>query len=197
MQSLPSIEELDLAVARKKALEQRTEIRKARLQNTKAELDIRRQRAEYLPNVSLQVSYLSLAHVNLLPSNICHAGFLFEWQPFDWGQKRHRIEQLRTTAKEATLTAQDAEQQVLLDVHARYRKLLEARALLESQTAVQEAEREKLRVLMNRYEQKAALLADVLQQQSALAQADSQYQQAIAGFWTARADFDRALGEDY
>jgi len=37
----------------------------------------------------------------------------------------------------------------------------------------------------------------VLQQQSTLAQADGQYQQAIANFWTARADFARALGEDY
>jgi len=197
VQSLPSIEELDLNAAGKKALEQRSEIRKAQLQNRKAELDIRRERAEYLPNFSLQFSYLSLAHVNLLPPNIGHAGFLLQWQPFDWGQKRHRIEQLRSTAKEATLTAQDAEQQVLLDVHARYRKLMEARALLDSLAATQEAEREKLRVVMNRYDQKAALLTDVLQQQSSLAQADGQYQQAIANFWSARADFDRALGEEY
>ena len=197
VQSIPSPEELDPAAARQKALEQRTEIHKARLQTLKAELDVRRERAEYLPDFSLQVSYLSLANVNFLPQNVSHAGFLLEWQPFDWGQKRHRIEQLRGSAKEATLTAQDAEQQVLLDVHLKFRNLLEARALLDAQTAVQETEREKLRVLMNRYEQKAALLAEVLERQSALAQADSQYQQAVAGFWTARADFDRALGEEY
>jgi len=196
-QSLPSLEELDPAAARKKALEQRTEIRKARLQTLKAELDVRRERAEYLPDFSLQLSYLSLANVNFLPQNISHAGFLLEWQPFDWGQKHHRMEQFRGAAKEATLTAQDAEQQVLLDVHMKLRKLLEARALLEAQAAVQESEREKLRVLLNRYAQKAALLAEVLEQKSALAQADSQYQQAVAAFWTARADFDRALGEEY
>jgi outer membrane protein TolC len=196
-QSIPTHEELDIEAARKKAFEQRPEIRKARLQNQKAELDVRRQRAEYLPNFSLQITYLSLAHVNLLPPNLAHAGFLFQWQPFDWGQKRHKLEQLRTTAKGAVLTTQDAEQQIALDVHARYRKLLEARALLDTQAAVQEVEREKLRVIMNRYEQKAALLTDVLQQQSAVAQADSQYSQAIANFWSARADFDRALGDDY
>lgn len=197
VQSLPTTEELDPAAAKTKALEQRTEIHKARLQTLKADLDVRRERAEYLPDFSLQLSYLSLANVNFLPQNIAHAGFLFEWQPFDWGQKHHRIEQLRSTAKEATLTAQDAEQQVLLDVRARQRKLAEARALLDAQTAVQETEREKLRVQMNRYQEKAALLADVLQQQSALAQADSQYQQAVAAFLTAKADFDRALGEEY
>jgi outer membrane protein TolC len=196
-QSIPTTEELDLTAANKKATEQRTEIQKARLQTRKTNLDVRRERAEYLPDFSFQLSYLSFANTSFLPQNIGHAGFLLEWQPFDWGQKHHRMEQLRSTAKEAVLTAQDAEQQVLLDVHAKYRKLAEARSLLDTDTAVQETEREKLRVLMNRYQEKAALLADVLQQQSAVAQADSAYQQAVAGFWTAKADFDRALGEEY
>jgi outer membrane protein TolC len=196
-QSIPTPEELDLAAANKKAIEQRSEIHKARLQTLKSNLEVRRERAEYIPDFSFQLSYLSFANTSFLPQNIGHAGFLMEWQPFDWGQKRHRMEQLRSTAKEAALTAQDAEQQVLLDVHAKYRKLAEARALLDTDTAVQETEREKLRVLLNRYQEKAALVADVLQQQSALAQADSAYQQAVAGFWTAKADFDRALGEEY
>ncbi len=103
---------------------------------------------------------------------------------------------MRGTAKQAVLTSADAEQQVLLDVGVQYRKLAEARALLDAQTAVQEAEREKLRVVMRRFEEKAALTADVLQQQAALAQADSQFSQALAGFWTARAAFYRALGEE-
>jgi outer membrane protein TolC len=194
---LPSAEELDLAVAQKKAIQQRPEIRKANLQTAKAELDVRRERAEYLPNFSLQLSYLSLANVNFLPQNMTSAGFLFEWQPFDWGQKHHRIQALQATVKQATLTTQDAEQQILIDVNAKYRKLLETRALLDTQAAVQDAEREKLRVVMNRYKENAVLLTDVLQQQSSLAQADSQYQQSVAGFWKAKADFERALGEEY
>src|SRR6185312_7777266 len=101
---------------------------------------------------------------------------------------------LRTAAKQAALTEQDAGQQILADVNAKYRALAEARMLLDVQAAAQETEREKLRVLMNRYGQKSALLTDVLQEQSALASADSQYQQAVAGFWTAKADFEHALG---
>ena len=194
---MPSAEELDLAVAQKKAIQQRPEIRKANLQTAKAELDVRRERAEYLPNFSLQLSYLSLANVNFLPQNMTSAGFLFEWQPFDWGQKHHRIQALQASVKQATLTTQDAEQQILIDVNAKYRKLLETRALLDTQAAVQDAEREKLRVVMNRYKENAVLLTDVLQQQSSLAQADSQYQQSVAGFWKAKADFERALGEEY
>ena len=192
---LPSQNETDLSAAQNKALEQRPELRQARLQMQKAELDVRRERAEYLPDLSLQISYLSFPNVNFFPQNIVSAGFLLEWQPFDWGFKKHKIAELRSTSKQAALTEHDAQQQILLDVNANYRKLAETRALLDVNAAAQEVEREKLRILMNRYKEKSALLTDVLQQQSSLSQADAQYQQALASFWNAKAAFDRALGE--
>ncbi len=195
-QPLPTPEELDLAAARKAAVEQRPEIREARLQTKKTELDIRRERAEYLPDISIQMSYISLPNISFAPKNIVSAGFLLQWQPFDWGQKKHKIEELRSTSKQAALTTQDAEQQVLLDVNQKFRKLMETRALLDTQAAVQETEREKLRVMMNQYREKSALLADLLQQQASVAQADNQYQQSLAGFWTAKAGFDQAVGRD-
>jgi outer membrane protein len=195
-QPLPTPEELDLAAARKAAVEQRSEIREARLQTKKSELEIRRERAEYLPDISVQMSYISLPNISFAPKNILSAGFLLQWQPFDWGQKKHKIEELRSTSRQAALTEQDAQQQVLLDVNQKFRKLMETRALLDTQAAVQETEREKLRVMMNQYREKASLLADLLQQQASVAQADSQYQQALAGFWTAKASFDQAVGRD-
>lgn len=195
-QPLPTPEELDLTAARKAATEQRAEIREARLKTKMTELDIRRERAEYLPDISIQLSYISLPNISFAPKNIVSAGFLLQWQPFDWGQKKHKLEELRSTSRQSTLTAQDAEQQVLLDVNQKFRKLMETRALLDTQAAVQETEREKLRVMMNQYQQKSALLADLLQQQAAVAQADNQYQQSLAGFWTAKAGFDHAVGRD-
>jgi outer membrane protein TolC len=48
----------------------------------------------------------------------------------------------------------------------------------------------------NRYKQQAALLNDVLNAQAALAEADNQYQQALLAFWSARADFEKAVGGD-
>ena len=195
-QPMPTSEELDLAAARREAAEKRSEIREARLQTKKTELDIRREHAEYLPDISVQLSYISAPNISFAPKNILSAGFLLQWQPFDWGQKKHKIEELKSTSKQAVLSAQDAEQQVLLDVNQKFRKLMETRALLDTQGAVQETEREKLRVMMNQYQQKAALLADLLQQQALVAQADNQYQQALAGFWNARAGFDHAVGRD-
>ncbi len=187
--------EVSLSDAQNKALAQRPEMRQARLQTQKAELDVRRERAEYLPDLSAQLTYLSFPNVNFFPQNIVSVGLQLEWQPFDWGYKKHKLAELHSASKQATLTERDARQQILLDVNSSYRKLAEARALLTAQAALQASEREKLRVVMNRYQQKSALLTDFLQQQNSLASADTQYQQALSSFWTAKASFDRALGE--
>src|SRR6266851_1597646 len=196
VQPLPADAEIDTAVARQEALSQRAEIREARLQTKKAEVEVRRQRAEYIPDFSANFTYLSLPNVSFLPQSVLQAGFLFQWQPFDWGQKRHKIESLKDSVKQTVLTEQDAEQQVMVDVKAKFRKLAEARALLDTSTLTQEAEREKMRVVTNRYGQKAALLSDILQQEAAIAQADADYQKALAAFWTAKAGFDYALGRN-
>jgi outer membrane protein TolC len=121
-------------------------------------------------------------------------GLALKWQPFDWGYKKHRIRELKATSEQKAVTEQDAEQRVLLDVEDKFRKLREARMLLEAQTDTREAAQAKLREVTNSYAQQSALLPDLLQQQSAVSQADAQFQQAVAGFWTAHAEFEKAIG---
>jgi outer membrane protein TolC len=60
----------------------------------------------------------------------------------------------------------------------------------------QESSVEGLRVAKNKYSVEAVLVKDVLQAQVGLEQSNSDYQQALTSFWNARADFERALGED-
>ena len=74
--------------------------------------------------------------------------------------------------------------------------LEEMRAQLRATRIGQDAARENARMRVTQYEVQAALLSDVLQTQASLADTNSQYQQALAAFWSARADFERALGED-
>jgi len=110
--------------------------------------------------------------------------------------KRHRISELKTVTKQYALTEQDIKDQVLLDVEQTFRKLAAARVLLDAQNDMQQAERERLRESTHRYEQKVLLLFDLLERQTAVSQAEAQYQQALSAFWTARAEFERALGMD-
>jgi len=194
VQPLAPGEDVDLEAAQRRAIEQRPEVRSARLQKHKAELDVRRQRAEYIPDVSAQVYYLSFVNSSFLPSNIVQVGVAVQWQPFDWGQKHHRVQALESGVAQASLTDLDVEAQVMVDVRNTYRKLRAASAFLDVQRAVRDVERERLRVLMNRYVQQSTVLSDVLQQQSALSTADTQYRQAVANVWIAASDFHRALG---
>lgn len=57
-----------------------------------------------------------------------------------------------------------------------------------------DAAREKLRVAANQYRQQAALLKDLLNAQSSLAQASDQCRQAVLSHWEARASFEKAVG---
>lgn len=188
--------EMDLAAAQGRAREQRPEVREARLKLKQAELDRRVKKSEFIPDISLSYRFISPFGIEFLPKNISAAGLFLSWEPFDWGRKRRELAEKAKTQKQADNGAEDAEALVLLDVNTRFRKLQEARALLRINELNQETDREKLRVTSNRYSQKAALLDDVLQAQAGLAQSNNQYRQALATFWTAKADFERAVGED-
>jgi outer membrane protein TolC len=191
-----ALPDLEIAGAVKEAIANRPELQAARLQHTSASLDVDRARAERLPDISAQLSYVTFPNVSFVPQNLISAGVMVQWQPFDWGQRRRQIAQARVAANQAKLAMDDAEQQVAVEVRSLYRKLQEDRALVEAQAAVRESEREKLRVLTTRYEEHAALLSDLLQQQAATAQAEGEYQKAVAGLWIDRANFDRALGRE-
>jgi outer membrane protein len=198
VQPVPSAlpEELDLPRARRLALAQRPEIKIASIKKDQANLETKIEKTRYLPDISIQANYLTPAGINFLPQNIGGVGALLTWQPWDWGQKRHNIAQKVIAEHEAVLTEEDARDQVLLDVDSQFRKLREARAQLAVAETARDAEQEKLRNQTEAYAQQALLLSDLLQEQASLATAEDQYRQALLAFWTARADFEKALGEE-
>jgi outer membrane protein TolC len=191
-----TVYEINLEAARRRALEQRPEAREARLKLKQAQLDERAQKARNIPDISFSFNYLSPFNVEFLPKNITSVGLMLNWQPFDWGNKKRELAQKALTSRQSDLGLKDAEQQILLDVDTHYRKLQEARALLEVSQMAQGTEQEKLRVVMNQYKLQAILLKDVLQEQASVSAANNQYQQALLAFWTAKADFEKALGEE-
>lgn len=194
MQMFGELAEWDLEAARKQALEQRPELREARLQTKIAAMDVRRERAKYIPDISFQVGYLGFQNVNFLPQSAGTVGFVLQWQPFDWGYKKHRIREFQATTNQKATAEEDAEQRVLLEVEDKFRKLAEARMLLDAQTEQRRAEQVRFVEVTNRYKQQSTLLSDLLRQQAEVSQAEAHYQDALAGLWTARAEFERAIG---
>jgi outer membrane protein TolC len=185
----------DLKRACAMAIESRPEVRLARLQVKKAELDRQLKRAERIPDVSL--AFTSVATVNLssiLPNRLSTVGVQVTWDVYDWGRKRKQAEEKRLTEEQVSLDENDIEAQIIVEVAHQYRKLIEARKQVEVAQATQLARRELLRVTQNRYGQRDVLLSDVLKAQSGLVEADNRFTQALLDVATAQADFEKALG---
>lgn len=191
-----SVAEIDLSTARGRALESRPDIREARLNVDQADLDRRMTKAERIPDLSFAMSYTSNFNIDVMPQNLAGVGLQLKWEPFDWGRKGRQLAIKTHSVEQAKLALREAEDRAVIEVHSRFRTLAEKRALLNVAQMAQVAVREKLRVKTNQYQVQAALLPDVLQLRAEQANSDDHYQQALLAFWTAKADFEHAVGEE-
>ena len=193
-QELP--EELNLEAARQKALDNRSEIRQAKIKIDQAVYNRRIQKAQYIPQVGVQYLFFKPFAIQGLPSAINTLGVNFKWDLYDWGYKKHLMDEKQRSIEQSQLNLTETQSQVVVDLGSHFRKLREARANVKVAQLAQQAEKEKLQVVLEQYKQKAALLTNALSEQSTMTQTDSNYLQALSSFWTARSDFEKALGED-
>src|SRR5258706_9090225 len=84
-------EQEDLSAARAMALEHRPEVKLAANRVRQADLATKSEKTHYIPDIAIQASYFSPANINFLPQNIGSVGALLTWQPWDWGEKRHKV----------------------------------------------------------------------------------------------------------
>src|SRR5262249_49902626 len=158
-----SIVESDVASlsdAYAEALASRPEMRLARVQQRKAELERRLASAERIPDVSL--SFQSLRTVNfssVLPNAVSSVGVQATWDVFDWGRKRQDVQKKTEAEAQAALEVKDAEAQIMADVAHQYRRIAEARKQVELAEALQSSGAEALRVARNRYLQRETVLS--------------------------------------
>jgi outer membrane protein TolC len=188
--------EIDLAAARARAIADRPDLRQAQLLVKQADLERRATKADRIPEISVAVSYSSNFNMDVVPMNLATAGVALKWEPFDWGRRDRQLAVRTQAVEQARLRLRDAEDRALIEVNAQFRALGEARARLNVAQMAQSSAREKLRVRNNQFQVQAALLTDVLQIRSEVAETADRYQQALAAFWTARANFEQAVGEE-
>ena len=189
-------EEGDLEAARQKALGNRTEIRQAKLKLDQAVFSRRLEKAQYIPEIGVQYLFFAPFSVQGLPNYVNTIGINLKWDLYDWGYKKHLMDEKQRTVDQSSLNLTETKSQVEVDLGNKFRKLREARANVKVTQLAQDAEKEKLQIVLEQYKQKATLLSNVLTEQTNMAQANAQYSQAVASFWTARSDFEKSLGED-
>lgn len=197
-QQVPPIgqEETDLKLARRTALTQRPEIKEAEIDTRRAEYDRRLAKAQYIPDIGAAFRYVTPFNTAILPQNIAVAGFEMRWEPFEWGRRKDDVKQKEVVVDQTKLQLDETRSQVLLDVDNTFRKLAESRSLLAVAEAARAAANEKLREVSDKFKTSAVLLRDVLEQQAAVANANTDYEESLLAFWSAKANFEKSLGEE-
>jgi outer membrane protein TolC len=188
--------EQNLETAEATALEHNPQIAEAEIDVQKATNARQLAKSQYIPDLNVSIQYTSPFGYDFVPLNVANAGFEFRWEPWEWGRRKHEVEEKTINIEQSRLKLDNTKSQLLINVGDSFRSLQEARAAVAVAQAKQEASREKLREVTLQYEQKTALLRDVLQQQAALESADSEYNNAVAEFWSAKATFQKAIGEE-
>src|SRR5258706_6565414 len=189
--------ETNLAGAAKIALERRPELEQARLAIEQATLDRRIKKSEYIPDLSAGFVYLTPRnYAPVIPKNFANVGVVVSWEIFDWGRKKHQLAEKDKAVEQAQNSLQEKADQVLMDVGDKLRKLQQSGQALRGAKLEESSATENLRVSTGRYKFQEALLSDVLQSQAFLAEATHEYQRTLLAFWTAKAEFEKALGED-
>lgn len=189
-------QEMELKQARQTALQQRSEVQEAKIDVDRAGYDRKLAKAEYLPAIGGAVRYFTPINTELLPQNILSAGMSMTWDPFDWGRRRDNVKQKDVTVQQSEVQLDQVRSQVVLDVDDKFRKLSESRSLLAVAQAARDAATEKLREVNDQFAQSSVLLRDVLKQQAAVASANHDYEESLLSFWNAKAQFEKALGEE-
>ena len=191
------LSETDLREAQKKALDQRPEVRQARLKIQQSSLDVRIKKAESIPDISLVASYLSpYSYSSFLPKNVMSVGIQVEWEVFDWGRRKREVAEKKLSVQQAENSLKEAENMVLMDVSAKFRKLQESADQLRLMQMTQKTASTNLQVALSRYEQKAILYKDLLRTEATVTDANTKYQSALLSFWIAKAEYEKALGEE-
>jgi outer membrane protein TolC len=188
---------VSLTDAYAEALRSRPEIRLAKVQQHKSQLERRLASAERIPDVSL--SWFGLRTVNyssVFPSAVSSVGIQATWDVFDWGRKKKEVQSKQDAEAQAALELEDTSARVMADVAHQYRRIVEARKAVVLAQAFQSSNAEALRVASNRYTQREAVLSEVSRLQASLAEANHRYTQALVDLATAQADFEKAMGRD-
>jgi outer membrane protein TolC len=195
--ALAVMRETDLVSARERALANRPELREAKLRVEQAKLDKRIKKSEFIPDVSLTATYATtFSYSNFVPRSLSGVGVQVEWEVFDWGRKKHELADRDKSISEASNALADTESQIVMEVNTRFRQMQESRQLLKVAKLSQTQARANVQLVTYKYRLDAVLLKDVLQAQTVLANSDYDYQKALLAFWTAKADFEKAIGED-
>ncbi|PYK37801.1 MAG: hypothetical protein DME49_10565 [Verrucomicrobia bacterium] len=152
----------------------------------------------FLPNFTSSGGYEIFSSPLSTNWNDTSKGFVFgltgNWALWDSGETYGRVKQQRALLSEAKITYDDDVRQVELEVQQAYSNLQQDRELIQSTEKTVEQAQEAERLAKARLDAGAGTQLDVLNSQVQLTTAQSTRLQALFGYNSALAEFDRVTG---
>jgi outer membrane protein len=182
------------------ARKNRPELMEAELNVKKAEKEVWLARSEYFPTIGLSGNYErvgddpSVSGSNFEDKDSWNIAAYARWTFWQWGKKRHLVREKETRLVQAKDAVVQVEDGISLEVKDAYLRLTEARDKIDvAKLAIEQAE-ENFRINQERFKEQVATATDVLDAQTLLTEAKSNYFNALSDYNIARARLDRAMG---
>jgi outer membrane protein len=174
----------------------RPDVKEAELRVEQARLDWKLKRAERIPEIAVMVSSATPFNNDRLPRNMTSAGITMSYEPFTWGRREAQLREKRHALEQAENALRDKRSAADIEIAARLRQVEEAALQIAVRRLESEAARERLRVTTTKFQEQAARLDEMFHAGATLAQTAAREQEAISAYRTARADYEKAIGEE-
>jgi len=182
------------------ARENRAEIAQSDKAVQIAENDIVLKKAPYLPSVTLSASYdrvgdeIGAAPAPGIPSEVKTVKAVATWQLWTWLKDRDDVLAAEKNLQKAKKSVTKTVNEVTLDARNSYLRLEQAAKRIKvSEKAIEHA-RENYRINQAQYQAQLATSTDVLDAQTLLSQAMTNYYDALYGYQLALAAIDKSKG---
>ncbi len=182
------------------AWKNRPELRETELNVQLAEKEVRLAKSEYFPSVNLSFNYErvgddpGVSGSEFEEKDSWNIMATARWTFWQWGKKRQLVREKETKLVQAEDSKIQVEDEISLEVKDAYLRLMEARDKIGvAEVAVEQAE-ENFRINAERFKEQVATTTEVLDAQTLLTEARSNYFNALSDHNIARARLDRAMG---
>jgi len=184
----------------KEARRQRPEMREAELRVAQGEKGVRLEQSSYFPKISLVADYQKMGDridVGGNPyedSESWTISGILRWDFWEWGKKHYLISARRADARQARERKKNIEDVIAFEVKQSWLRLDEARSNIAAARSAVEQGEENFRLNRERYREQMANTTDVLDAQTLLTEARTNYYNALSDYHIARSRLEYAMG---
>jgi len=182
------------------AKENRPELKIAALKAQQANKAVWAARSEFFPTISLIGHYArfgdeaSVSGSRFQDAESWYVMAVASWNFWEWGRTMFRVDAGRARENQAIAAARETNDLITLEIKNAYLQLKEAEnQILVSEKVIEQAE-ENFRISEERYKERVATSTEVLDAQTLLTRAKSQYAHALGDYNINLAKLQRAMG---